>query len=59
MSAPSSKAQRLAELSGKMAQQAQGADAAPGGPESEARGGGKRADDNVVDADFEEVKDDK
>ncbi len=58
-----SQAQQLAELSAKMAQAAQQADSA-GADAGEATAGGKaksgaRADDNVVDADFEEVKDDK
>ena len=56
------KTQRLAELSGKMAQKAQSADSAGGpgasGADAAARDS-KARDDNVVDADFEEVKDDK
>ncbi len=56
-------AQQLAELSGKMAQAAY-KDENAGADAGEAAAGGKaksgaRADDNVVDADFEEVKDDK
>ena len=56
-------AQQLAELSGKMAQTAY-KDEGAGADAGEAAAGGKaksgaRADDNVVDADFEEVKDDK
>ncbi|MGR8921166.1 MAG: molecular chaperone DnaK [Gammaproteobacteria bacterium] len=56
------KSQRLGELSGKIAQKAHEAAQAEGGA---APGGGAGAsdsapaDDNVVDADFEEVKDDK
>ncbi len=54
------KAQKLAELSSKVAQRAYQADASAAGG-SEAGGDGERrpADDNVVDADFEEVKDKK
>ena len=60
------KTQTLAEMSGKIAQQAYGDPAA--GAEgftdaaqaaSEAQAGAKAKDDNVVDAEFEEVKDDK
>ncbi|MCP5201645.1 MAG: molecular chaperone DnaK [Gammaproteobacteria bacterium] len=56
------KAQKLGEVSGKIAQQAYQAEqgaagGAEGGPQGGAGGGGA-ADDNVVDADFEEVKDD-
>ena len=54
------KAQQLGELSGKIAGQAQQADQQAAGANA---GGGARPDgasaDNVVDADFEEVKDDK
>ena len=54
------KAQQLGELSGKIAGQAQQADQQGAGANA---GGGARGDgataDNVVDADFEEVKDDK
>jgi molecular chaperone DnaK len=54
------KAQQLGELSGKIAGQAHQADQQASGA---AGGGGARPDggasDNVVDADFEEVKDDK
>ncbi|MEX2479809.1 MAG: molecular chaperone DnaK [Gammaproteobacteria bacterium] len=58
------KTQRLAELAGKIAQKAQqgeggsGAGAA-GGDEPAGGESRKSSDDNVVDADFEEVKDDK
>ena len=54
------KAQKLAELSGKVAQRAYQADAAAGGGEG-GPGAGEQgpADENVVDADFEEVKDKK
>ena len=55
------KTQALAEASHKMAeqmyQQAEGADAAAGAEQASAQSGGK--DDNVVDAEFEEVKDGK
>ncbi len=50
-------AQKLAELSGNIAQKAQAAGEAPG---SENQAGPQAADDdNVVDADFEEIKDEK
>jgi molecular chaperone DnaK len=55
------KSQQLAEVSGKIAQKAaQQGEQAQGAPGAGAAGGGEsRADDdNVVDADFEEVKDD-
>ncbi len=50
-------AQKLAELSGNIAQKAQAAGEAPGS----ANHTGPQAadDDNVVDADFEEIKDEK
>jgi len=52
------KAQKVAELSGKVAQRAyQGEGEAAGAAGEESRGA--PADDNVVDADFEEVKDKK
>ncbi len=59
-----SASQKLAEASGKIAQKAYEAAAAEGAPDvdSAAAGGpeaeAQQADDNVVDADFEEVKDD-
>jgi molecular chaperone DnaK len=61
------KTQALAEMSGKIAQQAYG-DAGAAGADgftdaaqaaSAAQAGAKAKDDNVVDAEFEEVKDDK
>ncbi len=56
------KAQRLGEVSGKIAQKAYEATQAEGGG-AKSEGGADTetasADDNVVDADFEEVKDDK
>jgi len=64
MAAIEAKTQRLAEVSGKVAERAYkesaqttGA-AGAGGPQAQA-GGGKADNDSVVDADFEEVKDDK
>ena len=58
------KTQALAELSGKIAerayQQASDAQEQPaGGGEAEARAAGESEEGNVVDADFEEVKEDK
>ncbi len=54
------KAQKLGELSGKMAQQAyQAEQAAGGGAAGRQEQPGQPGDDNVVDADFEEVKDQK
>ena len=54
------RAQKLAEVSGKVAQRAQQADAAAGGaPGGEPGRADANADDNVVDADFEEVDDRK
>jgi len=55
------KAQKLAELSGKVAQRAYQADAAAGAAQAGGEPAEERraADDNVVDADFEEVKDKK
>jgi len=61
-SAIEAKAQKLAELSGKVAQRAYQAEAAAGGAEAPDGGAGadrRTADDDVVDADFEEVKDKK
>ena len=55
------KTQRLTEISGKLAERlyAQNAGAAPGAaPGQEQASAGKTADDDVVDAEFEEVKDD-
>ncbi|MGE0486150.1 MAG: molecular chaperone DnaK [Gammaproteobacteria bacterium] len=53
------KAQRLGEVSGKIAQKAyQAEQGGPGGGAEAASSGAGAADDNVVDADFEEVKDD-
>ncbi len=56
------KAQHLAELSGKLAQKAQASaqpEGAGAGPEAgDAESGSAARDENVVDADFEEVKDD-
>jgi molecular chaperone DnaK len=53
------KSKKLAEVSGKVAQAAYQAEQAAGGAEAPAGGGARPAgdDDNVVDADFEEVKD--
>jgi molecular chaperone DnaK len=59
------KTQKLAELSGKIAERAyaqaneQGAGAAGGEGAQASAGGAKANDSTVVDADFEEVKDDK
>jgi molecular chaperone DnaK len=59
------KTQKLAELSGKIAERAyaqaneQQAGAAGGGAGAQASGSAKADDATVVDADFEEVKDDK
>jgi molecular chaperone DnaK len=59
------KTQKLAELSGKIAERAyaqaneQQAGAAGGGAGAQASGSAKADDGTVVDADFEEVKDDK
>ena len=54
------RAQKLAEVSGKVAQRANQADAgAGGGPGGEPGRADANADDNVVDADFEEVDDKK
>ncbi len=52
------KSKKLAEVSGKVAQAAYQAEQAAGGAEAPAGAGARPADDdNVVDADFEEVKD--
>ena len=54
------RAQKLAEVSGKVAQRANQADAGAGGaPGGEPGRADANADDNVVDADFEEVDDKK
>ncbi len=54
------RAQKLAEVSGKVAQRANQADAGTGGvPGGEPGRADANADDNVVDADFEEVDDKK
>jgi len=56
------KTEALAQASMKLGEQiykAQAEAQAPGGEGGDAAGGGKPGDDNVVDADFEEVKDDK
>ena len=54
------RAQKLAEVSGKVAQRANQADAGTGGaPSGEPGRADANADDNVVDADFEEVDDKK
>ena len=54
------KAQQLGELSGKIAGQAQQADQQGAGANASGAARGDEASaDNVVDADFEEVKDDK
>ncbi|MEQ8231101.1 MAG: molecular chaperone DnaK [Gammaproteobacteria bacterium] len=60
------KSQKLAEVSGKIAQKAYQSEQPQGGGEAAGAAGGAGAagkgqadDDNVVDADFEEVKDDK
>jgi molecular chaperone DnaK len=54
------RAQKLAEVSGKVAQRAHQADAGAGGaPGGEPGRADANADDNVVDADFEEVDDKK
>ena len=57
------KTKALAEASGKMAErmysQQGAAGAAPGGDAGGAEAGAKKADDDVVDAEFEEVKDNK
>ncbi|HMM77135.1 MAG TPA: molecular chaperone DnaK [Gammaproteobacteria bacterium] len=56
------KAQKLAELSGKVAQRAYQAETEGGGAQTDGGGAGEErraSDDNVVDADFEEVKDKK
>jgi molecular chaperone DnaK len=57
------KTQKLMELSGKVAERAyqqQAGEAQPGAAEAHARSEGAKANDStVVDADFEEVKDDK
>ncbi|MEQ8661894.1 MAG: Hsp70 family protein, partial [Gammaproteobacteria bacterium] len=55
-------AQKLAEVSGKIAQKAYQGEQPQGAGEAAAAAGGAKGqgdDDNVVDADFEEVKDDK
>jgi molecular chaperone DnaK len=53
------RAQKLGEVSGKIAQKAyQAEQGAPGGGAGAASSGAGSSDDNVVDADFEEVKDD-
>ncbi len=49
---------KLAEAMYKQASQSAGAQAAPGG-DTQAKGGASQGGDDVVDADFEEVKDDK
>jgi len=56
------KTEALAQASMKLGEQiykAQAEAQAPGGEGGDTAGGGKPGDDNVVDADFEEVKDDK
>ena len=57
-----SKTQALAEASGKMAERLyaeKGAEAGQPAGDAPDQGGADKADDNVVDAEFEEVKDDK
>jgi len=48
---------KLAEEAYKKAAEQQGAGAGPGGGHEEAAGPHKKPDDDVVDADFQEVKD--
>ena len=52
------KSKALAEVSAPMAQKAYEAAAAEGGAEGADAGAGPADDDSVVDAEFEEVKDD-